>query len=251
MTQTENITELFNRLNELKSMFRYGQKLIPIIQSLLDFMQEIAPMLENINQSIVDSTNKIPKATTQIDKVTNATELATTEILDLIDLIVSEVTDIESSALNIINKSSKGNELLDMLEKFHLPVEAMDIIRGYVEMKVITSSAENIKILCGLVLQNSTNITLSLQVQDITSQQLAAVHHLISSVKEKLVPLVQNLEETNSSEFDSSGILVPEGSSFDPNASYSRTDDRQEIADAIVNNKNQQASQDEIDRLFS
>ena len=44
---------------------------------------------------------------------------------------------------------------------------------------------------------DANNITLSLQVQDITSQQLAAVNHLIESVQAKLGKLVVNLEGTD------------------------------------------------------
>ena len=169
----------------------------------------------------------------------------------MIDLIVNDVSGIESSALEIIDKAGRKDELLNKLTEFSLPLEALAVIKEYIEVDEVNSSARYIKDLSDKVLQNTNNITLSLQVQDITSQQLAAVNHLICSVKERLVPLINNLEETNANEFEGSGISAPVGAAFDPNASYSRTDGRQEAADAIINDQNQLTSQDEIDRLFS
>ena len=49
MKHVSNMTELFDRLNELKVVFRYSEKLIPIIQNLMDFMKDTVPLLEDIN----------------------------------------------------------------------------------------------------------------------------------------------------------------------------------------------------------
>ena len=70
------------KLRELKALFSVGEKIIPSIQKLVDFINEMSPLLVHINNSIEESNSKIPKATDHIVDVTNATELATTEILD-------------------------------------------------------------------------------------------------------------------------------------------------------------------------
>ena len=77
-----NMKEIFGKIDDLKSVFKIGERILPILQSLIDFMGEIIPLLENINTSISDSTNQMPKVSHQINNVTSATELATTEILD-------------------------------------------------------------------------------------------------------------------------------------------------------------------------
>jgi hypothetical protein len=64
--RSENLSQLFSKLDDLKKVFTYGEKLIPVIQSLGEFMKETVPLLENINRSIAESTSKIPKATNQI-----------------------------------------------------------------------------------------------------------------------------------------------------------------------------------------
>ncbi|MCK9212589.1 MAG: hypothetical protein M0P61_17295, partial [Ignavibacteriaceae bacterium] len=63
MKKATNLSELFEKLDDLKTVFRYGEKLIPVIQGLVDFMRDTVPLLENINTSIAESTSKIPKAT--------------------------------------------------------------------------------------------------------------------------------------------------------------------------------------------
>jgi chemotaxis regulatin CheY-phosphate phosphatase CheZ len=248
---TENMNELFVKLNDLKSVFRYGQKLIPIIQSLLDFMKETAPLLESINHSITDSTNKIPKATHQINNVTNATEIATTEILDIVDLISNDILGIEKNLDEISLVEKQKSEILKRLKSFNLPVEASNLIDEYERINNTSSAQEKVYELTEKIKNNTNNIALSLQVQDITSQQLAAVNHLITSVQDKLSSLVHNLDDSNSSDFWNMEIKVPKDSHFDPNASYSRSDNRQESVDSIMNDQMKKTTQAEIDKLFS
>ncbi len=249
MSQPTNMAELFDRLNDLKSVFKYGQKLIPIIQSLLDFMSETVPLLENINASISESTTKIPKATNQINNVTSATELATTEILDIIDLISSDIIEIEKQLEEIFKVKEEKRNIIKKIRKLVENKEVNRLLDKYEKLDNITNQYNLISELTSKIKNNSYNITLSLQVQDITSQQLAAVNHLISSVQEKLASLILNLEETSVNDIESTKIIVPEGSHFDPNAHYSKADGRQDMVDSIVSNH--KTSQDEIDKLFS
>ncbi len=249
MGHPTNITELFDRLNDLKSVFKYGQKLIPIIQSLLDFMGETVPLLENINDSITESTSKIPKATNQINNVTSATELATTEILDLIDLISNDIIEIENYLEDILKAKKRKTEIVQKIRSLIEDENAKQLLDEYVKLDEFTNPYSSISELISKIKNNSNNITLSLQVQDITSQQLAAVNHLIVSVQDRLASLILNLEEASVSDTDTTGIVVPEGSCFDPNANYSKTDGRQDLVDSIVNTH--QTTQDEIDKLFS
>src|SRR5690606_31012363 len=52
---------------------------------LFGFLQEIMPLMEEIDHSLRESTQSMPHATSQLQSVSEATELATTEVLDLID----------------------------------------------------------------------------------------------------------------------------------------------------------------------
>jgi len=101
----------------------------------------------------------------------------------------------------------------------------------------------------GKMKNDSNNIAVSLQVQDITAQQLATVNHLIESVQEKLSALIEDFDNTKI--LDNHEINLPDNASFDPNARYSKSLVPQQEVDSIFNQKSQKASQAEIDKLFS
>lgn len=253
MQKRQNINDVFDSLNSLKSAFKIGEKVVPIIQNLTEFMQEIVPLLEQINYSITDSASQMPKVSNQINDVTSATELATTEILDLVDEITNGVSKIELSLTNLLEKQANRQELFSKLKT---------ILTGNSDALVILKELENTnnvkEIITGIkekiskVGEDSYKITLSLQVQDITSQQLLAVNHLIESVNGRLQTLVEQINESDlKSEFQSLAIEVPESATFDPNAKYNHETGRQDGANEIFNDKKQeQASQDDIDKLF-
>jgi len=252
---------LFDKLSDLKTLFQFGQKIIPILQNLIDFMQETIPLLENINQSISESTSKIPKASLQINNVTSATELATTEILDLVDVISSYVSNMEGDLKKILevekNKTQTFEQLKVMLSD---KPEALQLIESAFMLNGTKEILDANLSVIPKILNDVYSITLALQVQDITSQQLLAVNHLIESVQGNLAKLIDGFEETNIHELEHlSQINVPEGATYDPNAQYDHSDHRQKMADSIINDSAAtkastsaaKASQDEIDKLFS
>lgn len=245
-----NMSQVFEKLNDLKLLFEYAQKIIPILQSLADFMQETVPLLEQINHSIADSTSKIPKATNQISSVTNATELATTEILDLVDAISNGLTSLEKELTSEIEKESQKSTIVDELLSI-MPdnPKAKELVEKYKSLNTSCSVLKNAINVLPTLRNDTYSITLSLQVQDITSQQLAAVNHLIESVQDRLSSIIKHIDETKIE--DDTKISVPIGATFDPNASYDKSVDRQDMVDQLINKENHKASQDEIDKLFS
>lgn len=250
MNNPTNMAELFNKLNDLKSVFKYGERLIPVIQGLVDFMRDTVPLLEKINTSIAESTNKIPKATNQINNVTSATELATTEILDLVDTISNDVTRIEKVLIEI---TSRENEKKELRNKILADVASLngtgELLNRYFELTDIAAVIEPVHGLFGKIRDDAYNITMSLQVQDITSQQLAAVNHLIESVQSKLASLLFNFQESNLKANEIQNIEISRDSAFNPDARYIKADEQQQMADSLI--KSGSVAQDEIDKLFS
>lgn len=216
------MNKLFEKLDDLKTIFLYSEKLIPVIQKLIDFMRNTIPLLENINQSITETTNKIPSARNQIDSVTSATEMATTEILDTVDKILFEINSSKMIIENVVN-TLNGNLQDELKEK----------------LNQISASLDNIN-------QYANNVTISLQVQDITSQQLAAVNYLIQSVQARLGSLFQDLEDTN---ITNMGKYVDKNV-FNENAKYQDTTEHQNMIDQLIVTNNSTTSQDDIDKLF-
>ncbi|MBI2419751.1 MAG: hypothetical protein HYV28_17955 [Ignavibacteriales bacterium] len=233
--ESNSMSKVFERLSDLKSIFKFGEKIVPIIQSLVEFMREIIPLLETINSSISDSTKKMPMAANQIADVTSATELATTQILDLVDDIGIALNNIESGLIQDEENRAKVAHLLAVIKEKVGPVHAAQAELDEVYDLVISSQLKESSIqLIEAIKDDTYKITLSLQVQDITAQQLAAVNHLIESVNNRLTMLVQDINQS-----DIRSEFLPEdfsggGIHFDPNASYTKTEGKQDVADAIV-----------------
>lgn len=221
MDQKNSMENIFQKLGDLKSFFVYGQKLIPILQKILDFMQDTVPLLENVNQSIHESTSKMPKAALQINSVTNATEVATTEILDIVDEMAVDVQGMLSKLESLKKKVGDDDDIVSLL---------------------------------GLVLkikEKMMNITISLQVQDITAQQLSSVNHLIQSIQEKLGGLLTELDDKENNGLVVDNNLFPRDAAFNADARYEKNTSSQELVDSLVADNLTKASQAEIDKLFA
>lgn len=250
MMSSENMSQLFAKLNDLKKVFTYGERLIPVIHSLGEFMKETVPLLENINKSIAESTSKIPKAANQIQNVTSATELATTEILDLVDVLNVDLISIEKCVIDCLEKEKDKEDFLNSLVPMLKKENAQAFIDEFLDKNKVTSNLKSVIDRIKKMKDDTNSITLSLQVQDITSQQLATVNHLIESVQDKLASLIEDFDNTKIVE-GHDNLNLPAGASFDPNARYSRSVVPQQEVDTIFNKEMQTASQAEIDKLFN
>jgi chemotaxis regulatin CheY-phosphate phosphatase CheZ len=252
MKQVSTMSDLFERLDDLKSVFRYGQKLIPIIQSIIDFMKETVPLLEDINTSIADSTSKIPKAKDQISNISSATELATTEILDIADLISADLDKIKKELKTLQERETRKKELWKNIKGLlKNNSKAKNLIMEFEQLDNTIKEISNFQNILDKINNDVYNITLSLQVQDITSQQLAAVNHLIESVRHRLSSLMLHLDNSEINAINHGPEKSMRDSSFNPDAVYSKSSKNQELADSLVNNTLSKTSQDEIDKLFS
>jgi chemotaxis regulatin CheY-phosphate phosphatase CheZ len=85
--------------------------------------------------------------------------------------------------------------------------------------------------------ENTSNITVALQVQDITAQKIGAANHLIESVRRELLNEL-NFFETAKLKTDEARRHVEEEKSgpksFDVNASYMKTPEHQTKIDEVV-----------------
>lgn len=244
----KDLGQMLEKLREVENVFKYGEKMVPVVKGFISFMSDFIPVIEEVNGSIAETREKIPEATTQINKVTSATELAMTEVLDKIDDITEQLNGIDDSLDEIIEKRNKVEELVGALQKEIKGNEAAEVIlRQLLEELDLSLTLETMKNKVKDITSNTDQITMSLQVQDITSQQLAAVNHLIISVQHKLGSLL--------AVFDTSGkrMITPDlelpGIHFDSKASYEKPDVSQDMVDSIVSDE--QTTQDDIDKLFS
>jgi predicted mannosyl-3-phosphoglycerate phosphatase (HAD superfamily) len=180
------------------------------VESVVIALHKVIDLLDRIKGAIEESSSKIPKAAVQLNTVTQATEMATVEILNVLDTMSHKLATVEEAVGRMAYGSMNGQAAL------------------------VTTVQENL----AEVRQDTMNITMALQVQDITAQKIAAANHLIESVR---VELMHEL-----SYFEGSGLhdrpLVPDldlpqeapGHTFDKNASYLKSTEQQERIDNVV-----------------
>jgi len=244
--KTQSVGILLEKVNELKALFIFGQRVIPFLEELFYFVQEVVPLLDEINISIRESSGKIPRASTQLNKVTEATEMATTEILNTVDSIVFKLGGIKANIENMKALSDKQRKIvpritryLETLSQRYQGDEIVSaLIRSWEEFqkhlckstmfKATKDSVENIR-------RASTDIMVALQVQDITAQQIAAVNHLIESVQFHLQTLLGKFHEADLQELVTEYRgPVSRKMAFDAEADYLKGRERQQAADSII-----------------
>lgn len=275
----KDIQELLRKADELRSLFVLGQRVIPFLEEIFVFVSEIEPLLEDINKSIEDNLAKMPNASKQLSKVTEATELATTEIMDIVDGLVYKS--------EIISGNLK--HLLDLNNNFNTkPIELLDILRAGIEngedltvilpeltqlIAKLRSEKDNkfdeivdsTNDILQSISMDSSSIMMSLQVQDITSQQIAAVNHLLSTVQDKLADIMKKFQNSEISDMVSDKSYIKDRTNvsklhrniaFDPEAvdSITKKDFRQNEVDSYIqehhDNDNSEASEEDISKLF-
>jgi chemotaxis regulatin CheY-phosphate phosphatase CheZ len=249
-----DIKGLIKKAEELRALFILGQRVVPFLEELFAFVGEIQPLLEEINTSIQENLSKMPNLSKQLSKVTEATELATNEILDIVDgvfykldILSSTLKEFESSQLGLkdffedfnklVGKFNNGSFSIDdlKLNLSSLQAKSKDILSVETKINSMKEMIDNIR-------NDSSSIMLALQVQDITSQQIAAVNHLLNTVQTRLNSLIskfQSGEITKVATVQEQTTNVTELHrviAFDPDA-----------VESLIDNA---ARQDEIDKLF-
>ncbi len=244
-----DITMLISKAEELRALFILGQRVIPFLEEIFIFVKDIKPLLDEINHSIEDNLKKMPNASKQLSKVTEATELATTEIMDVVD--------------GLMNKS----DLLQSYNKKMAEFFKSDLVNSGLVNEFDDVNEQSNKLLQSIT-DDSTSIMISLQVQDITSQQIAAVNHLLEKIQDKLSRILIKFQNTDFGDIihpvnDNGDITnisqMHRKIAFDPNAvdSYTQKATRQGDVDKIFQSNGEyeppvreNASADDIDALF-
>lgn len=175
MKKELDIKVLLQKSEELKALFVLGQRVIPFLEEIFLFIQDTSPLIQEISVSIKDNLKKMPKASKQLSKVTEATEMATNEIMDTVDGVMYK-SGIISTNLSLIKDVGSQSDF----------AQNEDFIRAISNSDEVLKSIKN----------DAQNIMMSLQVQDITSQQIAAVNNLLETLQVKLSSITNRLKNT-------------------------------------------------------
>ncbi len=175
------------------------------VESVIHALQKVIALLDRIKNTIQESSGKIPKAAVQLDTVTKATEMATVEILNVLDTVSQKIEGAENG--------------LDQLRKLALPDEGLKIVSE------VSRSIQDVK-------EDTLNITMALQVQDITAQKIAAANHLIESVRMELLHELNHFQSAAVESLPKTAAALSQ--SFDKNASFVKSQKHQEQIDKVV-----------------
>jgi chemotaxis regulatin CheY-phosphate phosphatase CheZ len=182
------------------------------VESVINALQKVIALLDRIKNAIEESSGKIPKASIQLNTVTQATEMATVEMLNVLDTIARRIEAAEESVLGL-------REGLNSVENRNL----------------IESVGQSLK----QVKEDALNITMALQIQDITAQKIAAANHLIESVRTELLHELNYFQSAGTDAFPAQSDAIVHKISestptFDKDASFHKTAQHQKNIDKVV-----------------
>lgn len=201
------ISRLINSFNAIKGYFDTTKRYMPQIAKLVVFIEDVIPLLETIHQDLNQSTSLIPAATSKLDKVTSATELAATEVMNIVDRVIEKLNSMNARIDGIDETVDSGADISS--------IKSMTAgLRGDID-----ASQEDL-----------FSIMNALQFQDITTQQINAIGSTIATVHEKLAMLLKGFEN------DGIDLGKMRNVAFDPDAEFDfdRSAESQKIADALI-----------------
>jgi chemotaxis regulatin CheY-phosphate phosphatase CheZ len=236
---------VMHKLDEMRSFFVIGQRSIPLLEDLLQFVGDISPLLNDISTSLSFSTSRMPSAATQLEKVTAATELATTEILNLVDRVsehVSVASLAEQSARDYREQLRERDARF--LQSLGAAADAPAVREALASWKSEgdelvgkwEATSQEQKSSLDSVRNDLNQIMMSLQVQDITAQQIASVNHLIESIRIRLSEISERVSNdmVAPTQAETMQEIRDEQSRFDPMARFDPNGNHQNVADDLI-----------------
>ena len=225
-----------------------------IIDTYAAILTHVIPLLDQIKGTIEESTRKIPGAATQLQSVTKDTESATMEILNVLDTMTGQINAAESGMTAVRSVLAEresamdrfGSQLKAFLDGGAGSPDGPAVRRLWQELAAVRDTRTPVAAV-GEALESTKrhamDIAMALQVQDITSQKIAGVHHMIESIREQLAWVLDHLH--SNAEKDQGGPggdgeknARTEQRSFDDGAQFTSSTDRQDRADEIVQHWN-------------
>ena len=217
------------------------------LKDFVHLLHEIVPLLENVRNSIEESSRRIPKASKQLSKVNQETESATVEILNVLEGMSARISDAEAqlerlkgiiqnskaSAKRIAERLLAGTPQASDYSAAELTALVVNELISGIDSSEVIPAIEKV---LHKTKEDSMNIAMALQVQDIASQQIASVAHTIESVESQLVRALSRFENGDAGNIakDNADEAPPPSLTFDVNAQYTPSEERQDIADEIV-----------------
>jgi chemotaxis regulatin CheY-phosphate phosphatase CheZ len=199
------LDDILQKVAELRVLFDFGRKTVPIIDDVVSFVNEIGPAIESMKTLIRVASTKIPKASEQLGRVNQTAEQASNDILNTTDRMVSLIETMKDGG------SGNGAQelLLRTAEKVSASVntlvdksgwdEDVQQLLNYWELHFQSLKASNASDGLGSRLEelrkDCTDVMMALQVQDITGQQIAMVIGTMQALGDVLQDLAKHFDD--------------------------------------------------------
>lgn len=201
----QEIDGILEKMSELRVYFDFGARAIPLLDEVGKFVQEIGPVIEGIRSLIEVTSQKLPKASDELGRVNQFTESASTEILNTVDKMITTIESIQTPGFdhvggNIVEQTTqKVAGVVDMLAKKHPKdedvVELLNAWDLHAQSLSTLGRVNEAQAKLQSLRDDCNSIMTSLQVQDITGQQIAAVIGLMQAIDDVLRKLLAQASE--------------------------------------------------------
>ncbi|WP_251953362.1 hypothetical protein [Salinibacter ruber] len=253
MSSRPQVQEFLDKLDELQAIFVLSRRFAPFLDELFDFVQDITVLLEEVNTTIRTRSGHMERATEHLKSVSEATEVATSEILDHSDEVLKDLRSIEDQLSTLeeqfAEEAKADNQVLALLreelgEGHEELLDEVARIQGrkqdlrdewVVQLQDTRDSLSPIR-------DRMNQIMMSLQVQDVTEQQLSSVNHLIETVRDRIDALLSRLGTGKADRSDAPSGEPSRTATFNMNAKYDRSGDQQRMADNVMSGTGSGAS---------
>ncbi|MBB4090341.1 hypothetical protein [Salinibacter ruber] len=253
MPSRPQVQEFLDKLDELQAIFVLSRRFAPFLDELFDFVQDITVLLEEVNTTIRTRSGHMERATEHLKSVSEATEVATSEILDHSDEVLKDLRSIEDQLSTLeeqfAEEAKADNQVLALLRE--------ELGEGHEELldevARIQGRKQDLRDEWAVQLQDTRDslspirdrmnqIMMSLQVQDVTEQQLSSVNHLIETVRDRIDALLSRLGTGKADRSDAPSGEPSRTATFNMNAKYDRSGDQQRMADNVMSGTGSGAS---------
>jgi chemotaxis regulatin CheY-phosphate phosphatase CheZ len=237
MNQME-VENILQKAAEVKVFCEYGQRTIPVLDEIAAFLREISPAIEDLKAVLDVAMVNIPKAAGQLVRVTEATEQATTQILNTLDKMVTTLDEVITAVSASIGGSNTGAAATKvagivkrLVDKSGWDADIVELAEAWeAHLKNVKKGGpDNLEKLLKNLQDDCTEIMMALQVQDITQQHIGTVMGTIETVAEELQKLTSGFFSGSASQQPSINLTLP------PNPEYEGEQARKKLVDSLLN----------------
>ncbi|MFH0990130.1 MAG: protein phosphatase CheZ [bacterium] len=234
----QQLDNVLQKVSELKVFFDFGERTLPLLEEVATFTQEIGPVIEGI-KSLVDVTSqKLPKAAEQLGRVNQFAERASNDILNTVDKMVATIEGMQTPDHNRVvgdlvdDTTKKVSSIVDSLaRRFGNDEDIIELLNAW-DLHSQSLSALNTPTTMQMKLESlredCTNIMMSLQVQDITGQQIASVIGLMQAVDDVLRKLLTEVSDIIQFTQPEQPVVIL------PSTEYVGMDERKKMVDSLL-----------------